>query len=41
MAAGLTREALESYRRVLEIDPNNDNSGEIHKAFANAGVVLN
>ena len=41
MAAGLTPEALESYRRVLEIDPNNDNSEEIHKASANAGVVLN
>jgi tetratricopeptide (TPR) repeat protein len=40
-AAGLMREALESYRRVLQMDPNNDNEGEIRKAFADAGVVLN
>jgi hypothetical protein len=41
MAAGLTRDALESYRHVLQIDPTNDNEVEIRKAFADAGVVLN
>ena len=41
MAAGLTRDALESYRRVLQIDPNNDNAEEIRKACVDAGIVLN
>jgi tetratricopeptide (TPR) repeat protein len=41
MAAGFTRDALESYRRVLQIDPNNDNAEEIRKAFVDAGIVLN
>lgn len=41
IAGGLIREGLESYRHVLEIDPNNDNAGEIRKAFADAGMVLN
>ena len=38
MAAGKTSEALESYRRVLQLDPNNDNAAQIGKAFRDAGV---
>jgi tetratricopeptide (TPR) repeat protein len=39
-AAGRAREALESWRKVLELDPENPNAAEIRKAFADAGVGL-
>jgi tetratricopeptide (TPR) repeat protein len=41
LAAGRRNEALANFRKVLEIDPNNDNEHEIRKAFADAGVPLN
>jgi tetratricopeptide (TPR) repeat protein len=40
-AAGQKTESLASYRRVLEIDPNNFNLHEIRKLFEDAGVPLN
>ena len=39
-AAGSTREALESHRHVLQLDPTNDNADEIRKEFRDAGVPL-
>ncbi len=35
-ASGQTRESLDSLRRVLEIDPNNENGGEIRKILSDA-----
>jgi tetratricopeptide (TPR) repeat protein len=40
-AGGKNQEGLESWRHVLEIDPQNDNGREIRKAFADAGKALN
>jgi tetratricopeptide (TPR) repeat protein len=39
-AAGKAREGLESWRKVLELDPENANASEIRKAFADAGTAL-
>ena len=38
---GQKREALENFRQVLKIDPNNGNADEIRGAFAEAGIALN
>ncbi|MBL0076269.1 MAG: tetratricopeptide repeat protein [Rhodocyclaceae bacterium] len=38
LAAGHLAEALTSYRRVLEIDPNNSNADEIRRVFEKAGT---
>jgi hypothetical protein len=40
-AAGKDRDGLASWRRVLQIDPQNPNGDEIRKAMADAGVSLN
>jgi hypothetical protein len=41
MAAGKQKEALESWKRVLELDPENNNRDEIRKAFTESGLLLN
>jgi hypothetical protein len=40
MAAGRQKEALENWKRVLELDPENDNGDEIRRAFTSSGAAM-